>query len=65
MNYIDLTKAEALVETQMQLADQIPNTGDNAPVIAESTPVAMPMMLLSLMAMAVLAFFYFRKRNYR
>ena len=65
VNYIDLTKAEALVETQMQLADQIPNTGDNAPVIAESTPVAMPVMLLSLMAMAVLAFFYFRKRNYR
>ena len=63
-NYTELTKAEALVETQMQLADQIPNTGDNAPVIAESTPVAMPVMLMSALALAVLVFF-FKKRNYR
>ena len=64
-NYTEFSRAEGLVQTLLQLADTVPNTGDNAPVVAESTPVAMPMMLLSLMAMAVLAFFYFRKRNYR
>ena len=63
VNYIDLTKAEALVQTQMQLADLIPNTGDNAP--AETTHVAMPMMLMSILALAAVVLLFFKKRNFR
>ena len=64
-NYTEFSKAEGLVQSLLQLADAVPNTGDNAPVVAESTPVAMPMMLLSILALAAVVLLYIKKRNYR
>ena len=64
-NYSDLLLAENKVQTLLQLSDLVPNTGDNIPTVAAATPVWMPMMLSSILALAVLMFFYFKKRNYR
>ena len=64
-NYTELVKAEALVTTQLQIADLVPNTSDNTPTAIASTPVMMPMMLFGILALAVLVVLYFKKRNYR
>ena len=65
LNYTELVKAEALVQTLLQLADTIPNTGDIAPVTVTPAPVMMPMMLFSILALAVLALVFFKKRSFR
>ena len=65
LNYSEFVTAESLVQTLLQLADTIPNTGDNNATATASHDYLMPMMLFSTLALAALVIFYFKKRNFR
>jgi len=65
LNYSEFVTAESLVQSLLQLADTIPNTGDNNAATTASHDYLMPMMLFSTLALAVLVIFYFKKRNFR
>jgi hypothetical protein len=60
LNYTDLVKAENLVTSLLQIADTIPNTGEDT---TETNAILMPTMLFSTMALTVLVLFYFKKRR--
>lgn len=64
-NIDTLVIAEATVLAQIQLTDAIPNTGDTAPGgVADKAPVfVIPVMLLSMLAMAVLVIFSKKRKN--
>jgi len=65
LNYTEFVTAESLVQSLLQLADTIPNTGDNNAAATASHDYLMPMMLFSTLALAALVIFYFKKRNFR
>ena len=65
LNYTVFVTAESLVHSLLQLADTIPNTGDNNATATASHDYLMPMMLFSTLALAALVIFYFKKRNFR
>ena len=60
LNYTDLVKAENLVTSLLQIADTIPNTGEDT---TETNAILMPTMLFSTMVLTVLVLFYFKKRR--
>jgi len=65
LNYTEFVKAEAMITSLLQLADTVPNTGDNNATATASHDYLMPMMLFSTLALAALVIFYFKKRNFR
>jgi len=65
LNYSEFVTAESLVQSLLQLADTVPNTGDNNATATASHDYLMPMMLFSTLALAALVIFYFKKRNFR